>query len=116
MMLDRRRTDSYVGYVVEIMNELTIVLLSYVMMGYGMFVLEGKVLNEIGRVNIVLILACIGVNAIVLIFSSIRTIYRWLKYKFCQWPSLLKFKRKFKPKAKPDATFEQPSSKFKPTF
>ena len=42
MMLDRRRTDSYVGYVVEIINELTIVLLSYVMMGYAMLVLEGS--------------------------------------------------------------------------
>ena len=67
MMLDRRRTDSYVGCVVEIINELTIVLLSYVMMGYGMFVLEGSALNQLGRANIALIFTCIGINAIVLI-------------------------------------------------
>ena len=83
MMLDRRRTDSYLGYIVEIINEIHIVLLSYIMMGYGFFVLQGAFLSMIGLINIVLLFTCIGINAIVLIYGTIRRIYLWCRYKFC---------------------------------
>ena len=83
MMLDRRRTDSYLGYIVEIINEIHIVLLSYIMLSYGYFVQQGAFLSIIGLINIVLLLTCIGINAIVLIYGSIMRIYLWFKYKFC---------------------------------
>ena len=95
MMLDRRRTDSLVGYVVEILNEITIVLLSYTMMGYGVFVGQGQIMNTIGKVNIAILFICIGLNAIVLIVSSLRHLYRWLRYKFRQKKCVIWLKDKW---------------------
>ena len=41
MLLDRRRSESLLAYRLEIVNEIMLVQLYYVMMGYAMFVLEG---------------------------------------------------------------------------
>ena len=81
MLLDRRRIYSDVVYVIEIINEITIILLTYVMIGYGMFVQRGTAKHKLGKFNATLLLSSIGINVIVLIYNSIRGAYRWLRYK-----------------------------------
>ena len=95
MMLDRRRTESNTAYNTEILNEIIVVILSYIMMGYGVYVLDGSVQNKIGSINIFFLFLCIGINFIVLIFNSIRSIYRWCKYKLCYKPCVLRFKVRY---------------------
>ena len=95
MMLDRRRIESNTAYVTEIINEIIVVILSYIMMGYGVYVLDGSTQNTIGSINIFVLFLCIGINFIILIFNSIKGIYRWIKYKFCYKPCVLRFKAKY---------------------
>ena len=64
-------------------------------MGYGVYVLDGSTQNTIGSINIFVLFMCIGINFIILIFNSIRGIYRWIKYKLCYKPFVLRFKAKY---------------------
>ena len=92
MHLDRRMINSDVGYVIEIYNEITIVLISYVLIGYAMFVNNGKAINGQGWVHIVLFVKCVSVSAIVLLFTAIKRTFRWFKYRFCRKRRVVKIK------------------------
>ena len=82
MMVDRRRTESLLGYRIEITNEVLLVGLYYIFMGYGLFVLDGEKIHTQGFANIALLFTCIGVNAIHIVYIQIRSLVKWLKKKF----------------------------------
>ena len=82
LLLDRRRIDSTLGYRMEIFNEMMIVCVSYTMIIYACFPLEGVFINAIGMLNVILILLCLGVNAVVIIAVSLKSNYRWCRYRF----------------------------------
>ena len=82
MQLDRQRFDSKVASVVTAINEVTLAILSHLLVGFAMFVLEGAAQNGIGWVYLVFFLSNVAINAVVVLASSLRANYRWCRYKF----------------------------------
>ena len=95
-MVDRKRTDSLYGYVVEVTNELVLVGLYYINMGYGVALREGSTIHKLGLTHIVLIFACTTTNALFIIYRSVQETKKWCKLRFCQRQCVLNLKSKCK--------------------
>ena len=95
IMLDRRRSESIVAYRLEILNEYMLILLYYLMMGYGMFVLQGKEKYTLGMLNIATLFTLILINLVVIIYDTLRNLIRWCKYKFCRSKCMLRFRKRW---------------------
>ena len=72
--------------------------LYYLMMGYGMFVLDGWERFKTSIVNIITLFILILVNVVIITFVTIKLVFRWCKYKFCRKKCMLSFRQKFQSK------------------
>ena len=104
IMLDRRRSESIVAYRLEILNEYMLILLYYLMMGYGMFVLQGEERDTLGVINIAIFLTLITINLVVILYDTVRNLIRWCKYKFCRSKFMRNFQQRFQSKKAKEET------------
>ena len=61
----------------------------------------------VGIINIVYLFALIGINAIIIIYTTVKRLIRWFRYKFCYFTCTKNIKEKCKKcKPKPKARTE----------
>ena len=70
MLVNRRYIESNVGYKVEVLNEVCVIALSCIMIGYAMCVGDGRALNLQGWIHIGFFLFTILVNFIVFLYKG----------------------------------------------
>ena len=89
LLLRKRLIDSKMAYTIEIINEVTVLLICYMIMGYSFFVFDGAIKYKIGKSQIWLVVTNIGVNLIYVIWNTIKSIIlccrkrQWRQWKLC---------------------------------
>ena len=84
MHVERRRIESDLGYRVEVYNEVNLIVLSCIMIGYAMCVGDGLALIRQGWIHIFFFGKCVLVSFSVFLFQGIIRQKLWCKHKFCK--------------------------------
>ena len=72
-MLHLRLIDSKQAFLVEIINESTVLVVSYIMIGYSIHVGDAQTKHDIGEWHNRIVLTNIGINMLALIVSSVKS-------------------------------------------
>ena len=100
-------------------NELILVQLYYITMGYGMYVLQEDPLHNVDTVNVVYLFVLIGINVFFFIYSTVKSLVIKCKSGFCQTTCVMNLRRKYncclpRQKVKTEADLSQPKSYYRP--
>ena len=71
MHVERRRIESDLGYRVEVFNEVSLIVLSCIMIGYAICTGDGRALIALGWIHIVYFLLCITVNFSIFFYKGL---------------------------------------------
>ena len=88
MHVDRRRIESDLGYKVEVYNEVSLIVLSCIMIGYAMCVGDGAALMRQGWIHIIYFLKCVLVSFSVFFYKGLIKQKLWCKHRFCKRQSV----------------------------
>ena len=105
LLVRTRLIDSKMAYTIEIINEVTIMLICYMIMGYSFFVFDGAIKYKIGKSQIWLIITNIGVNLIFVIWNTIKGIIICCRRR--KWSSCCQTQLKVASKSKPSTDSER---------
>ena len=84
MHVDRRRIESDLGYRIEVYNEISLIVLSCIMIGYAMCVGDGHALSRQGWIHIFYALKCILIGFSVFFYKGLIKQKLWCKHRFCK--------------------------------